>query len=262
MSYPQPDSSAAVAAAQDFFRLNTPLVSAGDIYETVVGGEAFSIGPESDISKFAVDYYDAANGPTFMNTATVGKTRAFLGGITAQPGKSYQPSGSPGRTFIRPLDLYNPTIDPTAVFGVPGDQSFFIAPQLDVIQYFAAPPSLVSTRNDKSFQMQRVLQGAAGTAVVVIPAYGRKRASYQFKNLAATNQSFGIGIMNYFLGDGDATPDGASGNFIVAVTSYAAGAQVDGVINTDTVGTFDAIVVYLVTTGTLKFTCRIDVSDV
>jgi len=257
VSYPQPSSNGAVNAAQDFFRLNTPLVSPGDIYESEVGALAFAIGPESDLANIAIDYYDTTQAPTFMNSVAISVSRTMVGQISPDLTQTYQPSNVPGRTLIRPTDLYNPSIDLATIVGFPIDDSYFVAPQLDVIQYFNQQPGLVPSRNDKTFEFQRI-GNAAATWAIVIPYYGRKSGSYRFVNNAAVNQGFGLWSINYTIGDAN---NGYAIENIVAFTSEAAGAIVKGSIEQSTNGTFDALVAVVQTAGTRKFALRVDVSD-
>jgi len=258
VSYPQPDSNDPVRDGQTFFRLNTPLVSSGDIYESEPSAQAFAIGPESDLANVAIDYYDPAKPPTFVNSVKISSQRTMVGQIVASPAQTYQPSGVPGRILIRPTDLYNPALDLATILGFPIDDNYFVPPQLDIIQYFSQQPSLVPQRSDKTFQFQRIGDLAA-TWAIVIPFYGRKRATYRFVNNAATNQSFGLYSMNYTMGD---TNNGYKVADIQVVTSEAPAAIVNGVVDTDTAGVCDALVAIVTTTGNRKFVLRVDVSDV
>ena len=50
MSYPPPNPDNYALNGYKFFRLNTPLTSDGDMYESAQGGQGFAIGPQSDLS--------------------------------------------------------------------------------------------------------------------------------------------------------------------------------------------------------------------
>lgn len=268
MSYPQPDSTAPVRNGQNFFRLNTPMVSPGDLYVSEVGAGAFAIGPESDFANVAINYYDKAQ-PGFMNSVIVSSDRPFVGTVGAFNDSSYQPSNTPGRILIHPTDLYNPLLPVQDIVGVdfPIDETFFIAPQIDVVQYFDSPPSVFPARVDKTFMLQRALQNPAGdpnsTAAIIVPVYGRRTISYRFQPITAGNPSlFGLVAVNFAVGDINGyavyAPDG-TGPFVVPPIQQVA--PVNGVIDTKTFGRVDALIVILGGNDAGKFVCRIDVSD-
>lgn len=181
MSYPQKTASAAVLGGQDFFRLNTLLTSPGDIYESDQGSHAFALGPDSDIANVDVFYLDP-NSPGSMNSFRVSPDRSMVGTIKASVVDNYAPLAIPGRVLIAPADLYNPAWRPTG-FAAP-DVISYITPVLDVIQYFTPQPSLVTQRNDKTYELESVFNGGQpiGNGWVVVPAWGRKSASFKFKN--------------------------------------------------------------------------------
>jgi len=186
MSYPQPSSNAAVLGGSDFFRLNTRLVSPGDIYESEQGSHAFAIGPDSDIANVNVFYYDPAS-PASMNTFQISPDRSFVGTVNSRVTENYQtPSPIPGRVLFAPADLYNPFYRPTALgYSNVNDSISFITPILDVVQYFTPLPSIVPQRIDKTYEIERVeARGNAGNGVgwIVVPAWGRKSGTFLFKN--------------------------------------------------------------------------------
>jgi len=61
MSYPPPNPDQYALNGYKFFRLNTPLISDGDMYESQQGANGFAIGPDSDISKVNIGYFDEQN---------------------------------------------------------------------------------------------------------------------------------------------------------------------------------------------------------
>lgn len=183
MTFPQPSADLAVLGGSDFFRLNTLLQSPGDIYESAQGSHAFALGPDSDIANVDVFYWDP-NAAGSMNVLRVSPDRSFVGSIYARAGERYQtPTPIPGRVLIAPADLYDPTWRPTG-FNPAVDVISYIAPTLDVIQYFTEQPSLISQRSDKSYELESV--GPLGVvghfAWVALPAWGRKSASFKFRN--------------------------------------------------------------------------------
>lgn len=149
MSYPPPNFDQYALNGYKFARLNTPLISDGDIYESQQGAQGFAIGPDSDISKVNIAYFDDQV-PRFMNQVAITPERSFPGFFAARNEVDYVPSNRPGRILIWSDELYNNTWLPTA-FEV-GSRIDFEVPVLDVIQYFApAAQAMNSGRNDKEY---------------------------------------------------------------------------------------------------------------
>ena len=71
MSYPQPNADQYAINGYQYFRLNTLLSSPGDIYESAQSALAIALGPESDISRVAVAYYDDQVPTTFTNQTVI-----------------------------------------------------------------------------------------------------------------------------------------------------------------------------------------------
>lgn len=197
MSYPQQSADDYAAAGYDFFRLNTPLVSGGDIYESAQGARALALGPESDVSRVKVTYFDIEV-DNFVNQVILGPDRSMVGGINANVRSTYTPANRPGKILIAPDNLYNPDIAPTASQNV--GSSIVIPPKLDVIQYFSNPGALVPMRNDRVHRFQQIPffdDGAnAGAVAVFVPFYGRRFCSFMFRPtssiLAITVEVYGI----------------------------------------------------------------------
>jgi hypothetical protein len=244
MSYPQPSSDTYVRNGYDYFRLRTMLSSPGDIYESLESGNALAIGPESDIANVNVNYFDDQATNQLQQTA-VSPLRSFAGRIDAQIASTYAPSQRPGRILFWPADIYDPNFKPRAF--TTGDVMNFQAPVLDVIQYFAPPPTLVPQRIDKSFVFQNY--STSNTAWIVIPFYGRKFAYVQFTNrTVAATPTFQIIGVNYAI-----TPDTAPSMLvgtpyhqekqILAPTSVAFGDSAEQIITATGTGMFDALVI-------------------
>lgn len=268
MSFPQPDSDSAVLSGFDFFRLNTPLVSPGDIYESLQGSHSVIMGPESDLSQIRVNYYNATRRPTgayvqpsFIDSAIITPQRGFVGQLVAHNTDSYQPSNRPGRILFSPANLYDPSYTATLA---PVDQMLFIAPVLDVIQYFGRLPSVTPERNDKEYYFQDFQFGvAAGVARLglVIPYYGRKYAYVQAVNRdAISNLSIEVFGVNYAI-----LPAPTSGDEISlgANLAIAPGAKFTQIVRASVNGEFDALLICigLATTTQTETPLRIRVSD-
>jgi hypothetical protein len=184
MSYPQPNPDLAVVKGERFFRLNTPLVSGGDIYESSQGSLAFALGPESDITRVRVTYFDP-QADNNIAQIIIGN-RPFVGLLTPSLKQQYLPANRPGRILIAPDDLWNPDLVAPNVIDQTKVNTVVIPPQLDIIQYFDDPGALSSTRDDKTYRFTELPfkdNGAtAGDAYLMIPFYGRKFMSYSFLN--------------------------------------------------------------------------------
>lgn len=184
MSYPQPDTSLYAASGAKFFRLNTQLVSDGDIYESAVGAEAFAIGPDSDIPKVNLAYFDD-QAPNFLQDITITPQRPFSGLVRANNTGRYAPAQRPGRILMWPDAVFAADFDPSAIAtGV--IRTDMIPPTMDVIQYFGAPPALTTGRNDKRYYYEQLPVGGVNSYFLGIPYYGRKYASIVLLNGTVT----------------------------------------------------------------------------
>ncbi len=182
MSYPQPNFDQYALNGYKFARLNTPLISDGDIYESAQGAQGFAIGPDSDISKVNIGYFDDQV-PRFLNQFAITPDRPFPGLVAARNEVTYQPSGRPGRTLIWSDELYNNTWSPSFI-DIAGRIDFEV-PVMDVIQYFApAAAAMNSGRNDKEYWYDFLNAPAnefgPNAWVLVIPFYGRRFFSMNF----------------------------------------------------------------------------------
>jgi hypothetical protein len=149
VSYPQPNFDQYALNGYKFARLNTPLISDGDIYESQQGAQGFAIGPDSDISKVNIAYFDDQV-QRFMNQVAITPERAFPGFFAARNEVNYVPSNRPGRILIWSDEIYNNTWNPNFI-DISGQVDFEV-PVLDVIQYFApAAQAMNQGRNDKEY---------------------------------------------------------------------------------------------------------------
>lgn len=193
MTFPQPNADqAAVGQAAQFFRLNTPLSSSGDLYESAQGALAFALGPNSDLSNVRVSYFDEAVAGGVAQII-LSPDRSFVGRIAARNEVTYTKSVSrKGRILISIDDIYNPAWRPS---DFDGDSYEIIPPDLDVIQYFVNPPSLTSQRSDKTFRFQypKLPPNGAKRTIIAIPSYGRKSGSIAISNPSGATIA-GIGL--------------------------------------------------------------------
>jgi hypothetical protein len=222
MSYPQPSSNAAVTGGQNIFRLQTSLVSPGDIYQSEQSAFAVAVGPNSDIANVLVNYYDET-APGFMNSLLVGSRTPFSGLVLAQNDKVYKPSGLPGRILFSVADF---------IPQIPSAQADQIVPPvLDLIQYLSPPPVGIPTvRNDRNLYFQDYPTGGASYRLM-IPYYGRVFASLLFGQ-SAGGESVKVEGCNFF----DAISQ--TPTTLVPVTALAAG-NVSKIVKSSVDGMFD-----------------------
>jgi hypothetical protein len=237
VSFPQPNSNEPCIDGLDFFRLITPLESPGDMYESEQGAHAFTIGPDSDVARVAVTYFDE-NAPGFVQTMEISPERGFQGFVPARNDATYQPSGRAGRILFYPIDLYNPTY--TGVGSdLAADEVSAIQPTLDIIEYFSQQPSVIPQRCDKEYVFEAFLKNTAdnNTAAIIIPFWGRRFASYQFNNATGHDVSFGVGLVSYSL-------DKVAPGFMkvqLAPAAVTSGTSVEGVVRAGVDGQYDAL---------------------
>lgn len=167
MSYPQPSSEIAASEGATWFRIKTPVVSAGDIYESRQGG-VFTIGPESDFSRINIGYYDP-NAVTYLQTTQI-EVGAPSPAMQPRLDQVYLPSRKAGKLLIWPdQHWFNDFVPATAP---PGTILIKPAPILDIVQTFAGAPP-ITKRNDKTYDIPFNASGVQNVCVV-IPYYGRR----------------------------------------------------------------------------------------
>jgi hypothetical protein len=257
MTFPQPSADQYAIDKYGFFRLNTVLSSPGDIYESPQGAHAFCLGPLSDIANINLAYFDDQV-ETFFQFATISPTRSLVGLINARNEARYSPANRPGRILCWADDIYDPSFRPRG-FGV-NDTIEFVAPRLDIVQYFQPLASVVPPRSDKTFQFQNYNIIGPHTDNIVVPFYGRKYCYVQFTNRnTVTPNTFGITGVNYAITQNN-TPDPYTQETILhAPAAVNPGASVTRIITARTDGVFDALLFSLTDAGPAPL--RISMSD-
>lgn len=245
MSYPQPSANEYAVSGSKFFRLNTLISSAGDIYESAQGAHAFALGPESDISKVNIVYFDAQV-PDFVNQTSISPHRAFTGRIDARNDATYQPADRPGRILLYPDEIYDPNYRPTG-FNALTDLMIFNTPQLDVIQFFTPQSGLQSTRNDKTFYAADVpILGIGGVTYIVLPYYGRRYAYCEVSNFSTGGPppalTYGIIGVNFAITDDTGTARHQQTTLLAPAGVAGGGGQNTKIITATTNGMFDVLV--------------------
>lgn len=247
MTFPQPNSNAAVTTGQDVFRINTQVMSPGDIFESEVGCHAVAIGPNSDLDTVNVIYLDpvpkyfvpvAAVQPTLdtsmMGQATISPDRPYIGRLDAQVETADYPLiNRPGRILFAAGDI---VVDPSFYLPEayePTEDSLSFEPvYIDIIQYLTPPPSLIPQRSDKTYRYQYFPSALikAGSAWVVIPGYGRKSGSFVFKNASTADPTDSVTVHVFGVKLSNSNTPGVVGEAAVEIFTSAALA-VDDVAN-------------------------------
>lgn len=262
MSYPQPSADQYAIKGYQYFRLDTPLTSPGDIYESEQSGHGLAIGPNSDIANVNVAYFDDQIDDTFMNTTVISPNRAFVGRVDARNDVTYGPMARPGVILFWANDIYDPNYRPIskpAAFNPATDEIQFVPPQLDVIEYFKPVNSLGPSRIDKEFNFQNY-SVTAGTFYLVIPYYSRKYCYVEFTNKdTVTPNTFGIVGLNYAITQDDTPNPYHQETTILARAAVADGVSVTKIITAAATGMFDALVFSFSGTGPAPL--RIVMSD-
>jgi hypothetical protein len=250
MSYPQPSADSYAVNGSQFFRLLTPLTSPGDIYESQQSALGFALGPLSDVANVVIAYFDRQV-RSFINLAAIGPRRSFVGRLDANNSDKYAPSARPGRLFMFPADLFDPSFQPAGF--LPDEQTItFVPPMLDVIQYFSPQQSLVPKRNDKEYRFEGIPNnGASGW--IILPFWGRKSATIRFTNQNATGLQTALRGVNYFINDGTAGVERqllssaaqAPGTGRDVILTSNANVTAANPITITNVGPFDALAVFL-----------------
>lgn len=242
MSYPQPNADQYCISGYQYFRLNTPLSSPGDIYESAQSGHALAVGPESDIANVVVNYFDDQV-RTFIQQTVISPSRAFVGRVDARNDALYSPAQRPGRVLFWPADIFDPNFHPISFNVAAHDVMLFITPQLDVIQYFTPIESMGPARIDKSYLFQNYPATSGGTQFIVIPYYGRKYCYAQFTNRNTTDPAtFGVIGVNYAITQDDSAVPYHQETQILAPTPVITNASVTQMITSGEQGMFDALV--------------------
>lgn len=237
--YRNPNAEAYVTGNFEFARFRQYLASAGDIFESAEGCRAIGLGPDSDISRVVVGYYDPQVPGSSMGLATLTPGRSFAVPISAIPiSGAYQPSGQSGKILLWSEDKYDADFRPS---GNVNDKFVYEPPLIDIIQYFADPPeSIEGMRADKEYYYQ-FLQGpvAVGRRVdVAIPFYGRRYAYIRIEN---PQDQFAVQIWGVdFQNDGGAADPAIS---LMASFNVANGASAQRIVLASTMGLHDYLMI-------------------
>jgi hypothetical protein len=250
-------ADAAVLNSQEFFRLFQTLESGGDIYEINTSAKAICVGPQSDLSNYAVNFFDAQS-PDSIDEMNLSINNPIIGRVDALLDTQYPTAeGLPGLILVTSRDLVNNTFVPSTFAADPGN--LVVArplPQIDIISYLSPPPSLAPLRDDRlySFPFVAGLTSPA-TAFYILPYYGRRYAEFSFQNLFGGAMSYTIDILGINLFPGTQDPSGVSPGSPKAVETVLAGGSIvvpagltsNKLIKSDTDGMFDLLSIAITT---------------
>jgi hypothetical protein len=249
VSYPQAPASIEVNQGQEFYRLYTRLISSGDVYEMDVSAKAFCIGPQSDVARAKITYYDPAisgNAQSFI----VGVGDPFVGRIDSIQNSKYASANIGARIIITPEDLLGNSTDilNNPLFSVNAlDWVIKPNPFIDVLGYLSQPPFLPAKRASRYFRgILPINSQGAGTGVswMLIPWYGRTFASIKFTNLFSSDISISIfGASVLPTGANNGTTLHSNAIQILSPTTCAAGTNLAPEVRASTSGEWDWLVV-------------------
>jgi hypothetical protein len=238
MGYPQPDADRYSTGGAGFFRLKTTLTSDGDMYESAQGTHGLAIGPDSDISKVNVAYFDPQQEQQ-QSIVSISPDRPFPGFIqAANESGLYIPSNRPGRILIWPDELWFPEYGPPDYnIGGEVDRLDTERPILDVVEYFS-PVGATPGRTDKIYLLETIPWVATGHSFFwVLPFYGRHYAVVTFRNITGNDISITCTGVNFGY-NFDARQTETT---LIATTVVASNTSFEDEILGSTDGMFDAL---------------------
>lgn len=266
MTYPQPNSNTAVLEGSNFFRLETTMLSPGDIYESQVSCKGVALGPRSDIDIINVAYFnDQMSG--FMAIEQVSAGRLFVGRLDARNESSYSPSGVKGRILFWSDVVFDPfAFQNDEVVALLGD-CVTVKPRFDIIQYFTDVPSVAPERSDRTYYFESLRnansQGDGNQGGIILPYYGRRYGSIRLKNQTAAPLDYNVIGMNYTrtaLVPGSPFEGLSTEIKVLKQATVLGDAQEDLVIQAGVDGMFDAIGIAMLNSGGVDITDPIPIN--
>lgn len=183
MSYPQPQAAQEVLDGQNIFRLKTSVESSGDVYEINTSSKGFAIGPESDLSRARITYFDPSQSLR-SESLVVSVDNPFDGRIDSRISEKYPVANVGARILVSPDEIINNEIESNLPFGLDHTNGFFsiIKPILD-LQCFLGNPSFGPRRRSPRVVRGKIgfdngaSGGNAAASMLLVPCYGRRFAS-------------------------------------------------------------------------------------
>jgi hypothetical protein len=136
----------AVQGGQETFRLFQAIESLGDILEINTSSKAFCVGPQSDISKYHLSFFDE-QGTDRISAIDLAVGNPVIGRTDAKLATSYPISQLPARIIATPGDLVDNTFLPSTFVG--GTDGVFArpAPFADIDWRWHGPGRLLHHRS-------------------------------------------------------------------------------------------------------------------
>lgn len=215
MTFPQAIASQEVIEGQQFFRLYTELQSGGDIYEVDTSALAFVIGPQSDLARVRVTYYDPS-APNQVTSFVVSVDDPFIGRVDALGNTQYPVSKAPARILVTPEDLY----EPLALAELAGSFEQTVAPvRMDLLSYLSPPTAVPGKRADYIVSGRITIPDSGdgtGGVQLALPYYRRKYAAINMGNFTPDDYTYSILGVSF-------TTDKSGASYQTLVTQLAAG---------------------------------------
>jgi hypothetical protein len=262
--------------SKDYFRIFQDIGSSGDIFELNVSAKAMFIGPQSDVQRVDVTYYDprAPDGSN-LRTVEVSVDNPFVGRLDALMGTPVPNTGppvtpgvvatqSPARMLVSLKDLIE---DDYVPYDLNNDPLIIrVPPQIDFYQYFKEPSNLAPVRADKTFLFSTTfLPVTENDLAFIVPYYGRRFARIVMVNQTGTDTPFSFEVRGVRLAIGKTTPAGTNKSAEVPLGYRILAANGMATLETRASedGSFDLLVIRLITDQFFldARNLRIDVSD-
>jgi hypothetical protein len=270
-------ASEEVLRGQEYWRLTQALESSGDIFEIDVSAKGLAIGPDSDVGRVNVTYYDPSV-ESNIRSVSVGVGNPFSGRLDSLNATPIAGTGdpptvpqTPARLLIHLNDIVDNAYQPYDQVG-PNPLIIRVQPIIDFFTFLSDPTELPRERSDKTSLFSVAFNTDVNSVTYyMVPYYGRR-----FARATLTNQSGLVGtgdqqlrLRGIRLNQGAATVSGGnvSGQLDLGEASYPP----NGTVNLTTFaredGQFDLLQVEVdppagmtaPPQGTLSL--RVDVSD-
>lgn len=181
MAFPQTTALEASRNGQEVWRLFTPLESSGDIYESELSCRAAVIGPDSDIARANITYYDVQNANQ-ANTASISVNKPYIGRLDALASRTFQ-TGDQARLLISPLDLVPPPGYRPPSAGAT-DPIETVVPNIDLLFYLGEVPGYIGPRSNRVYLFEQLPSfSSLNPQWFLIPFYGRRFAEVTLKSM-------------------------------------------------------------------------------
>lgn len=172
--FPQTKASTRVQRSQDFWRLQTDVLHHGEVYEIDTSAKVFAIGPESDVPRVQLAYFDPQQQGQ-VSLATVSIEQPFIGRLDALLGETFPAGRVPGQILATPDILLNPNHRSRGITTI---NESWILPRFDLLGYIREPNHLPTKRSDfvhrGNLWVREPDSGGTAEHTILVPWYGRR----------------------------------------------------------------------------------------